>query len=166
MNLPCINDGIRRFDEVEISISSIDIGLKRVIDCYISNDATLILYNMFIRPNAVICLNCIISEGYKSLWSHLRPEYNIAHILEIVVFILFFIWIDLRVCEVKSKIQLIWIVYKELLNLFWRGARSRRVSVIVACSDSDNILGIWLWGVFSIKIKSGVERRTQPSSDF
>lgn len=162
MDFSLINDRIGWFSQVKSHINSIYIRLERMINGLLLNNTSLISHDMVIWPDAIICFNCIIWEIKKSFWAHMGAKENITHIFKIILFVLFFSSIYLGVGEIESEVQLVLIYFKELLNLLWRGARTRRIGVIFAGWDSNCIVRIILWGVLALEIHCCVHRGTKP----
>lgn len=67
MYFSSVGYGVGRFGEVEGHKSPVDVGLEMMVHCEIFDDAALILGDVFIRPDAVVGVDCVISEIEKSL---------------------------------------------------------------------------------------------------
>lgn len=123
-----------------------------VHDCFFYYTALIVDY-MLVGPDAIIGFYVIICEVEIGFWAKMWAEDDIDFIFEVVLFVIFLIGIDLGIGEVDAEIEKVWVLVEEGLDLFWRGARTGRISVIVAGWGGKDVLRVGIGGVFAIEVE-------------
>lgn len=105
MNTPCVLERVLWLRNIEISVTSVSGGNKRVIYCLVFHKSPR--NNWFISkwPNTVICLNSIVRKVEPGLGALSLREYNIVVTLQIVRNIVSFGRVYHRVNVVDSEVE-------------------------------------------------------------
>jgi len=72
--------------------------------------------NIAERPNTVICLNGIVSKVKEGLTANVAPKHSVSLILEIVLFVILLVRVNLCISKVKSEVKEVPILQKIFFN--------------------------------------------------
>lgn len=88
-----------------------------MVNRLVLNQHTLVLCYIGERPDAVVSRNSVICEIKKRLRTYIPAKDAIAGIFNIVLFIIFFIRIDLRISEVDGEVDVVLVLVHVGLDL-------------------------------------------------
>jgi hypothetical protein len=114
------------------------------------------------RPNAVICVDCVVTEVEEGLRASHVAEDDIVRVFDVVLFVELLVWVYLGIGKVNREVKKIFVLDEIVVYLLLRSTGSRRVSLVFAGSYLKNVMSVVSGGILSLKVESGVERRTEP----
>jgi len=160
LNLSSVDYRVGRLSNVPSDINAVYAGFIGVIDSKVSCIDSRVGNNVAKGPNTVICRNGVVRKVKESLTADVAAEHSVGLVLEIVLFVVFFVRVDLGVREVESEIKEVIVVDKHLLNFRGRSAGPRRVSGVLAGLHLDYVLVVAGRGVLAFEVESCVQTRT------